>query len=277
MLERCGFSSSPTGCPVPSAWHALPCECEGLAQLSCICAQLLVLFSYEMLSWEGRGSQGQRALPGAGVVQQPEGKRLALAGRGSELSNTSPSSKAVPGQSRKEQAGERRGIAPVTFPFVQALQEWLELLLIEDCALRVPLPQHHPSLLQPGDLKVDGADGAGGAGDGGCWGQHSPWTPGVGLAGCSQGAQAGPRAMAPSCACCSPKQPPSPALTARDSTSLALRLRSGFLSPPHAPGQQLPHIAAALKMRRREGAAVPPPLCRQEARLPSWARFKIEF
>lgn len=60
-----------------------------------------------------------------------------------------------------------RGVVPVTFPFVQALQEWLELLLVEDCTLRVPLPQHHPGLLQPGDLEVKGADI-------GCWGSAAP-------------------------------------------------------------------------------------------------------
>lgn len=135
-------------------------------------------------------AEAKRALPGAGAVQQPEGKHLALAGRGSELSNTSPSSKAMPRRSGKEQAGERRGVAPVTFPFVQALQEWLELLLVEDRALRVPLPQHHPGVLQPGDLKVDGADG-------GCWGQRSPWALRSGLPGCSQGGTAWPRSHGP--------------------------------------------------------------------------------
>lgn len=60
VLGRRGFSSFPTGCPVPSAWHAPPCEREGLAQLSCVCAQTLVLFSYEMLPWVLRQFSSQR-------------------------------------------------------------------------------------------------------------------------------------------------------------------------------------------------------------------------
>lgn len=140
--------------------------------------------------------EAKRALLGAGVVQQPEGKCLALAGRSSGLLEGSLSSKAVPGWSRKVQAGKRRGVASVTFPFIQALQEWLELLFVEDRTLRVPLPQHHPGLLQPGDLKADGADG-------GCWGQCSLWAPSSGLTGCSYGDTAwswshGPQPAAPS-------------------------------------------------------------------------------
>lgn len=238
---------------VPSCWFYLVMKC--------------------FLEKEG-AAEAKRALPGAGVVQQPEGKSLALAGRGSELSNASPSSKALPRGSGKEQAGERRGVVPVTFPFVQALQERLELLLVEDRALCVPLAQHHPGLLQTGNLKVDRADG-------GCWGQHSPWAPSSGLARWSHGDTAWSwshgRSPAHSSVWCSPKQPPPPALMAKDGTSLTPRLGSGFLPPPCVPGQQLPRVAVSLKMRHREGAAVQPPLCRQEARLPIWARFKIEF
>lgn len=64
---------------------------------------------------------------------------------------------------------------------------------------------------------------------------------------------------------------------ARDGTALAQRLCSGFLLPPCAPGQQLPHVAVALKMRHREGAAIPPPLCRQEADFPAGLDLKLNF
>lgn len=91
----------------------------------------------------------------------------------------SHSSEAVPAQSGKEQAGRGKGVSPVTFPFIQALQEWLQLLLIEDCTLCVPLPQDYPSLLQPGNLKVDGADGE-------CWRWHSHQVPNSGITGHSE-------------------------------------------------------------------------------------------
>lgn len=66
--------------PRPLVWHSLPCEHDGLAQL-------LVLFSYEILPWEGRGKQGQM-----GSAEcwggSADGGCLALAERGSELSNS---------------------------------------------------------------------------------------------------------------------------------------------------------------------------------------------
>lgn len=60
---------------VPSCWFYLVMKC--------------------FLGKEG-AAEAKQALPGAGAVQQPEGKRLALAGRGSVLSNTFPSSEAMP-------------------------------------------------------------------------------------------------------------------------------------------------------------------------------------
>lgn len=149
----------PTGCPVP--WFGTHRHASMRVWLSC----WFYLVTKCFLGKEG-ANEARQALLNARVVQQPEGKCLALAGRGSELS-VMP----CPDKSGKEKASEIRAVAPVTFPFIQALQEWLKLFLIEDRTLRVPLPQHHPGLLQPSDLKGDGAGRR-------CWRQHSFQAPG---------------------------------------------------------------------------------------------------
>lgn len=46
-----------------------------------------------------------------------------------------------------------RGSRSGTFAFIEAPEEGLELLLVQDGALRVPLAQGHPRLLQPGNLR----------------------------------------------------------------------------------------------------------------------------
>lgn len=71
----------PTGSQTcPLAWHSLPCKHDSLAQL-------LVLFSYEMLPWEERGKQGQMGFAECWGSSAARGC-LALAERGSELSNS---------------------------------------------------------------------------------------------------------------------------------------------------------------------------------------------
>ena len=58
-----------------------------------------------------------------------------------------------------------------TFALIEALEEWLERLLIEDGALCVSLPQGHPCLLQPGNLGRSDYERL--ASEGACWG-HRP-------------------------------------------------------------------------------------------------------
>lgn len=61
------ISMFPTGSQTcPLVWHSLPCKYDSLAQL-------LVLFSYEMLPWEERANKARWAQLSAGAAQQPEG------------------------------------------------------------------------------------------------------------------------------------------------------------------------------------------------------------
>lgn len=185
-------------------------------------------------------AEAKRALRGGSAAT---GKCLALSGRGAELPNTSPPPRLW---MKGEGAGrrERRGAPPFTFPFVQALQERLQLLLVEDRALRVPLPQHHPGLLQPGDLEAHGADGR-------CWGHRA-----LGSQSAPRGAQPGPGAVPPHPCTAQRLLPPKPG------TSPAPSPGSGCVPAARAPRQQ----RRSGPEDERQGGAAPPPLCGQEAK-----------
>lgn len=196
---------SPTGCPVPR--FGTRCHASTMVWLSCWFYLVMKCF----LGKEG-ANEARRALLSAGRFSSQRVSAMSW-------------DRVRADKSGKEKANETRGVAPVTFPFVQVLQEWLELLLVEDCTLGVALPQHHPGLLQPGDLQGHGAGG-------GCW-EH-------------QGEQPDPGATVPSLAhnsvCCSQKQPPPRVLMARHGTSLALRLGLGFLTLPVPQDSNFPAL-----------------------------------
>ena len=116
VLGRCGFSSSPDWPPCPLGWHAPPRKREGLAQLSCVCAQLLVLFSYEMLPREGRGSRGQTGPAGCRGGSAAGGEASGAGWERVRALRCIPSSKAVLEEAGRSRQASRGELLPLPFP-----------------------------------------------------------------------------------------------------------------------------------------------------------------